>query len=123
MLPNDRKYIATHEWIKPDGDLFLVGITDYAQGELGDVVYVGDFKVGAQLQAGDVAGVVESVKTASDIYAPISGEVVAFNDVLSASPELINEGAYEHWIFKIRASDPNAFDNLLDGSAYEQTLS
>ena len=122
MLPSDRKYVATHEWIKPQGDLFLVGITDYAQDQLGDVVYVGDFKVGTQLQAGDTAGVVESVKTASDIYAPVSGELVEFNELLTASPELLNESAFEHWIFKLRIDDPAVLEALLDGDAYQKSV-
>ena len=79
-IPNDRKYVSSHEWILPDGDTVLVGITDTAQDQLGDLVFVGDVRVGAKLKAGETAGVVESVKAASDIYAPVDGEVVDFHD-------------------------------------------
>ena len=119
-LPNDRKYTATHEWVKADGDLFQVGITDNAQEQLGDLVFVGDFKVGATLRAGDTAGVVESVKAASDIYAPVDGEIVAFNDQLETAPETINASAYDAWIFKIRPADASAVDGLLDADGYRQ---
>lgn len=93
-LPTDRKYTASHEWVKAEGDVFVVGITDNAQDQLGDLVFVGDVNVGAQLKAGETAGVVESVKAASDIYAPVDGEIVAFNEELENTPNLINESAY-----------------------------
>jgi len=117
-LPTDRKYTASHEWIKAEGDAFLVGITDNAQDQLGDLVFVGDFQEGAHLKAGQTAGVVESVKAASDIYAPVDGEVVAFNTVLEAQPELINQAAFETWIFKFRPANPVDLDGLLDADAY-----
>jgi glycine cleavage system H protein len=101
-LPNDRKYTESHEWVKADGDVFQVGITDDAQDQLGDLVFVGDVKIGAMLAAGDTAGVVESVKAASDIYAPVDGEIVAFNEELDSQPDLINKAAFDTWIFKIR---------------------
>jgi glycine cleavage system H protein len=85
-LPTNRKYAASHEWIKAEGDVFVVGITDIAQDQLGDLVFVGDVNVGATLKAGETAGVVESVKAASDIYAPVAGEIVAFNDELENNP-------------------------------------
>jgi len=119
-LPNDRKYTASHEWVKADGDVFLVGITDNAQDQLGDLVFVGDFKVGATLKAGDTAGVVESVKAASDIYAPVNGEITEFNNALEAEPELINASAYETWIFKIRPANAQDLDGLLDAEGYRQ---
>ena len=119
-LPNDRKYTASHEWVKADGDVFLVGITDNAQEQLGDLVFVGDFKVGATLQAGETAGVVESVKAASDIYAPVTGEIVAFNAELEGSPDLINASAYDNWIFKIRPANAADLDGLLDAEGYRQ---
>ena len=100
-LPTDRKYTKSHEWVKAEGDVFVVGITDTAQDQLGDLVFVGDVKVGAKLAAGETAGVVESVKAASDIYAPVAGEIVAFNDELESNPNLINESAFTAWIFKI----------------------
>ncbi|NLY28783.1 MAG: glycine cleavage system protein GcvH [Alcaligenaceae bacterium] len=117
-LPDDRKYTSTHEWVKPEGDVFLVGITDTAQDQLGDLVFVGDVVPGARLGAGDTAGVVESVKAASDIYAPVDGEIVAFNEALNDQPNLINEAAFDTWIFKIRPNDPSKLDGLLDGAGY-----
>ncbi|MGB6242774.1 MAG: glycine cleavage system protein GcvH [Castellaniella sp.] len=118
-IPNDRKYTASHEWVKADGDCFLVGITDDAQDQLGDLVFVGDVQVGAQLAAGDTAAVVESVKAASDIYAPVAGEIVAFNEALNDQPALINEAAYDQWIFKIRPDNAADVDALLDAAAYQ----
>jgi|SRR5690606_27287649 len=118
-LPTDRKYTPSHEWVLAEGDVFVVGITDNAQEQLGDLVYVGDVQVGAQLKAGDTAGVVESVKAASDIYAPVDGEIVAFNDVLEAQPDLVNEDAYTNWIFKIKPANAADADKLLDAAAYE----
>ncbi|MBC2770936.1 glycine cleavage system protein GcvH [Pusillimonas minor] len=119
-LPNDRKYTASHEWVKADGDVLVVGITDNAQDQLGDLVFVGDFKVGNTLKAGDTAGVVESVKAASDIYAPVAGEIVEFNTALEGQPELINASAYEAWIFKIRPANAADLDGLLDAEGYRQ---
>lgn len=117
-LPTDRKYTPSHEWIKAEGDVFLVGITDNAQDQLGDLVFVGDVNVGAKLKAGETAGVVESVKAASDIYAPVSGEIVGFNDELEANPALINEKPYEAWIFKIKPDNAADVDGLLDAAGY-----
>jgi glycine cleavage system H protein len=121
-IPNDRKYTESHEWVKADGDVFLVGITDSAQDQLGDMVYVGDVVPGARLAAGDTAGVVESVKAASDIYAPVSGEIVAFNEALNDQPNLINDSAFDTWIFKIRADNPADVDGLLDAQGYQSSL-
>lgn len=118
-LPTDRKYTPSHEWVLAEGDVFVVGITDNAQEQLGDLVYVGDVQVGAQLKAGDTAGVVESVKAASDIYAPVDGEIVAFNDVLEAQPDLVNEDSYTNWIYKIKPANAADADKLMDAAAYE----
>ncbi|ANY17659.1 glycine cleavage system protein GcvH [Bordetella pseudohinzii] len=118
-LPTDRKYTSSHEWVKAEGDVFVVGITDNAQDQLGDLVFVGDVNVGATLKAGETAGVVESVKAASDIYAPVDGEIVAFNDALEANPNLINESAYTAWIFKIKPANAADADKLLDAAGYE----
>ncbi len=118
-LPTDRKYTPSHEWVLAEGDVFVVGITDNAQEQLGDLVYVGDVQVGAQLKAGDTAGVVESVKAASDIYAPVDGEIVAFNDVLEGQPDLVNEDSYTNWIFKIKPANAADADKLLDAAGYE----
>ncbi|MGE4368826.1 MAG: glycine cleavage system protein GcvH [Burkholderiaceae bacterium] len=121
-LPNDRKYTASHEWVQAQGDVFLVGITDNAQEQLGDLVFVGEVQPGAALNAGDTAGVVESVKAASDIYAPVDGEIVEFNEALADQPDLINQDAYAHWIFKIRPKNPADIDGLMDGSAYQASV-
>ncbi|MFT0533563.1 glycine cleavage system protein GcvH [Castellaniella hirudinis] len=118
-IPNDRKYTESHEWVKADGDCFLVGITDDAQDQLGDLVFVGDVQVGAHLAAGDTAAVIESVKAASDIYAPIAGEIVAFNEALDEQPALVNEAAYDQWIFKIRPDNAADVDALMDAAAYQ----
>ena len=119
MIPNDRKYASSHEWIKADGDVMLVGITDNAQDQLGDLVFVGDVRVGAKLAAGATAGVVESVKAASDIYAPVAGEIVGFNEALNDQPDLINSDPYGTWIFKIMANIPADVNNLLDAAGYQ----
>lgn len=118
-LPTDRKYASSHEWIKADGDLYQVGISDIAQEQLGDLVFVGEVEVGAQVAAGDQVAVVESVKAASDIYAPVSGEIVEFNEALDAEPNLINEDAHTHWIFKMKVDNPDDIDGLLDAAQYQ----
>lgn len=120
QLPTDRKYVSTHEWALVDGDVILVGITDFAQEQLGDLVFVGDFQTEIHLKAGAVAGVVESVKAASDIYAPIAGTVVAFNEQLSDSPETLNDMPYESWIFKLKPDDMAAVEELLSAAQYQQ---
>jgi len=120
--PDDRKYTPSHEWVKTEGDVLMVGITDNAQDQLGDLVFVGDFKVGAQLKAGETAGVVESVKAASDIYAPVAGEIIAFNEALDSQPDLINETPYEAWIFKIRPSNATDIEALLDANGYQDLV-
>ncbi len=117
-FPKDIKYTASHEWVKKGADgLLWIGISDAAQDQLGDLVYVGDFKVGATVKAGDTAGVVESVKAASDVYAPVDGEIVAFNDALASEPQQLNAAPYDAWIFKMKSSA--ALDGLLDAAAYE----
>lgn len=117
-LPTDRKYTSSHEWVKADGDVFQVGITDNAQDQLGDLVFVGDVTPGASLTAGETAAVVESVKAASDIYAPVDGEIVEFNEALDSQPDLINQAAFDTWIFKIRPTNPADVDGLLDADGY-----
>lgn len=118
-LPTDRKYTSSHEWVKPEGDLLLVGITDAAQDQLGDLVFVGDVSTGAQLTAGETAGVVESVKAASDIYAPVNGEIVEFNEALNDQPNLINEAAFDTWIYKLKPENMSDIDGLLDAAGYQ----
>ncbi len=122
-VPADLRYTEEHEWARREDDLIVVGVTHYAQDTLGDVVYVELREVGETLQAGKAFGVVESVKAASDLYAPLSGDVVEVNEALFDSPELVNSDPYgEAWMVKIRPSDPSQFDTLLDASAYEALL-
>lgn len=119
-IPETLRYARTHEWISElEADLFTVGITDFAQEQLGDVVYVELPAVGDKVRAGDAVAVVESVKTASDIYAPVSGTIEAVNDALESAPEGINEEPYEHgWLFRIKPDDAAERDALLDADAY-----
>ncbi|RZU46968.1 glycine cleavage system H protein [Fluviicoccus keumensis] len=118
--PSDLKYASSHEWARLDGDVVTVGITDHAQEALGDLVYVELPDVGDTVAAGDEAGVVESVKAASDIYAPVSGEIIAVNEALGDTPEIINTDPYnEGWIYKIRVSDVSELDNLMSGEEYD----
>jgi glycine cleavage system H protein len=123
-LPSDLKYLSSHEWlrIESDGTAFI-GITDHAQGQMGDLVYVECPEVGIELSAGDEAGVVESVKAASDIYCPIAGEVVAINEKLEDAPELINQDAYgEGWMFQIKISDLSEADDLMSADDYQAQI-
>jgi len=118
-IPADLKYTESHEWVRAEADgTVTVGITEFAQEALGDIVFVELPKVGASFTAGDDAAVVESVKAASDIYAPVSGEVVAVNDAVVGAPESINADAYANWLFKIKPSDAGAINGLLDAAAY-----
>ncbi len=120
-FPADLKYTASHEWVRRGDDgLIWIGITDAAQDMLGDLVFVGDVKVGATLKAGDTAGVVESVKAASDIYAPVAGEVAAFNETLSDAPQTINTEPYSAWIFKLKSDA--ALDGLMSAEAYQASV-
>ncbi|MCK5880963.1 MAG: glycine cleavage system protein GcvH [Sinobacterium sp.] len=118
-LPTELKYAPSHEWARLEGDTVTVGITDHAQAALGDVVYVELPEVGDVINAGDEAGVVESVKAASDIYAPVTGEVIAINEDLEDAPEMINGDAFnDGWFFKLKLSDPVEMDDLLDAEGY-----
>ena len=123
-VPAELKYSKEHEWLRKEADgSYTVGITEHAQELLGDMVFVDLPEVGATVSAGDDCAVAESVKAASDIYAPIGGEIVAVNDALSDSPELVNSEPYtDGWIFKIKASDESELDSLLDATAYEALL-
>lgn len=119
-IPSDLRYAASHEWARLEADgSVTVGISDHAQQALGDVVYVELPEVGGQLAAGQEAGVVESVKAASDIYAPVSGEVIAINEALVDSPEQVNSDPYGSWFFRLRPSDKAELDKLLDAAAYQ----
>ncbi|PLX84159.1 MAG: glycine cleavage system protein H [Desulfuromonas sp.] len=122
-FPEDLKYTEEHEWVLPEDDLVAVGITDYAQDALGDVVFVELPEVGVVLEAGKAFGVVESVKAVSDIYAPLSGEVVEINEELTDTPELINTSPYEDgWMIKIKVTDPGEVEDLMDAEAYQAFL-
>lgn len=120
---SELKYMTSHEWARVEEDgTVTVGISDHAQASLGDVVYVEAPEVGTELTAGDQAGVVESVKAASDIYSPVSGEVIAVNEVLEDEPEIINSSPYDDgWFFKVRPSDLSELDGALDSEAYQET--
>ena len=119
-IPSDLRYAASHEWARLEADgSVTVGISDHAQEALGDVVYVELPEVGQQLAAGQQAGVVESGKAASDIYAPISGEVIAINEQLTDSPEMVNSEPYGSWFFRLQPSDASALDKLLDAEGYK----
>ncbi|MFW5827943.1 MAG: glycine cleavage system protein GcvH [Alkalispirochaeta sp.] len=114
------KYQESHEWARVDGDLVVIGISDYAQDELGDVVFVELPEVGSSLKKGEAFGVVESVKAASDLYMPAGGEVVEVNDALKDTPEKINEAPFgDGWIIKIKAPDTSELDSLMDAAAYK----
>jgi glycine cleavage system H protein len=117
--PEDRRYTEEHEWARPDGDRVTVGITRYAQDQLGDIVYVELPQVGAQIQQSQAFGVVESVKTASDLYSPLSGEVVEVNQALKDRPELVNQAPYdEGWMIRVRPSQPAQLESLMDAAQY-----
>lgn len=121
--PSDRKYAATHEWAKMDGELAVVGISDYAQDALGDIVFVELPVVGMALNKGDSFGVVESVKAASDVFAPISGEVESVNSKLTDSPDTVNHSALaDGWMIRIRPSIPKEMDDLMDAQTYKSKI-
>jgi glycine cleavage system H protein len=123
-VPSDLKYTKTHEWVRIEGDVATVGITDFAQSELGDIVYVDLPNVGRSLNHGDSFGTVESVKTVSDVYAPVSGEIVEINEALGAQSELMNSDPYgKGFLVKIRMTDTSATSALLDASGYEGVAS
>ena len=123
-LPKDLRYTESHEWVKREADGSVsVGITDHAQEQLGDIVFVEAPKPGRKVKAGEAVGVVESVKAASDIYAPVSGEIVGANADLSASPEKVNEDAFASWMYRIRPDNVGDVDRLLDAAAYEKSAS
>ena len=123
MTPDDLKYSPDHEWVRVDGDTVTIGITDYAQGELGDIVYVSLPEVGEQVEPGSVIGELESTKSVSDLFAPLAGEVVVRNESLENSPELVNSDAYgEGWLIKLRLGESADLDGLMDAQAYEAQL-
>ncbi|GAB5538105.1 MAG: glycine cleavage system protein GcvH [Salibacteraceae bacterium] len=122
-IPADLKYTKDHEWVKVDGDEATIGVTDYAQGELGDVVYVEIETEGETLDQEEVFGTVEAVKTVSDLFMPISGEVIAVNEKLADQPDLVNQDAYgEGWMVKVRISDSSQLDGLMSADDYKAEI-
>lgn len=123
-VPTELKYTASHEWVRAESEgVYSVGITEHAQELLGDMVFIDLPEVGTSFDAGDDCAVAESVKAASDIYAPISGEIVSINDELEGAPELVNSAPYsEGWLFRIKASDESQIADLLDAAAYESSI-
>jgi len=122
-VPEDLKYAASHEWVRAEGETATVGITDHAQHELTDVVFVELPAVGRELRAGEACAVVESVKTASDVYAPVSGTVTAVNEALAANPGLVNSDPYgAGWFFRLRLTQPAELARLLDAAAYRAQI-
>jgi len=122
-IPQDLLYTEDHEWIRVEGDVAVIGITDFAQGELGDIVYVEVETVGDTLDSGEAFGTVEAVKTVSDLFMPVSGEVVEFNEELEGTPEVVNSDPYgAGWMVKVKMSDTSQLDGLMNAEAYQGTV-
>jgi glycine cleavage system H protein len=122
-IPSELKYTKDHEWIKVEGDILTIGITDFAQGELGDIVYVEVETVDETLEAEEIFGTVEAVKTVSDLFLPVSGEIIEFNELLEDEPEKVNTDPYgEGWMIKLKMSDSSQLDTLLDADAYKAII-
>ena len=122
-IPEDLKYTEEHEWVAVDGDIATVGITDYAQGEPGDLVFVELPDVGTDVEQSGAFGTVEAVKAVSDLFAPVSGSVTKTNETLADDPEVVNKDPYgEGWMIKIKLSDPSQLDSLLDAAAYKELI-
>ncbi|MEI8116021.1 MAG: glycine cleavage system protein GcvH [Flavobacteriia bacterium] len=119
-IPAELKYTKDHEWVKIEGDVAIVGITEFAQSELGDIVYVEIETIGETLNQEEVFGSVEAVKTVSDLFMPVSGEILEFNEALEGNPELVNSDPYgEGWMIKVKLTDASQYDELLDAATYE----
>ncbi|TYP99661.1 glycine cleavage system H protein [Tenacibaculum adriaticum] len=122
-IPSELKYTKDHEWIKIEDDLAIIGITDFAQSELGDIVYVDVDTLDESLGVEEVFGSVEAVKTVSDLFMPLSGQIIEFNEALEDEPELVNSDPYEAgWMIKVKISDASQIDNLLDAKAYKELI-
>ncbi|HIO58798.1 MAG TPA: glycine cleavage system protein GcvH [Flavobacteriales bacterium] len=122
-VPSDLRYTLDHEWVKVDGDIATVGVTDYAQSELGDIVFVEVETEGEELDAEEVFGTIEAVKTVSDLMLPVSGEVMEFNEALEDDPALINNDPFgQGWIIKVKLSNPSEVEALMDAAAYEASI-
>ena len=113
-------YSDSHEWVKVDGDIAVIGVSDFAQEEMGDITYVDMPEVDDEVSKGDDFGALESVKASSELYSPVSGVVVEVNEALEDAPELVNEDAFGNWIIKVRMSDPSELDDLMDAAAYAE---
>lgn len=123
MVPNELKYTNDHEWIKVDGNTGIIGITDYAQGELGDIVFVDIAEDLSEIKSGEAFGTIEAVKTVSDLFAPCDGKVIEINSSLADDPQKVNSDPYgEGWLIKIEISDPSQLDSLLDAEAYKSQI-
>ena len=122
-IPEGLKYSKDHEWVRVEGDIAFIGISDFAQGELGDIVYVEVETVDETLEVDEIFGTVEAVKTVSDLFLPLSGEIIEFNEVLEDQPEKVNTDPYgEGWMIKIKISDPSQIDKLLSAEAYKELV-
>ncbi len=122
-IPENLKYTKDHEWISVDGDIATVGITDFAQGELGDIVYVEIETEGESLDKEEIFGSVEAVKTVSDLFMPISGEIIEFNEALESAPETVNSDPYgDGWMIKVKMSNTDELADLMDGAAYGELI-
>ena len=122
-IPPELKYTKDHEWVKIDGEIATIGITDFAQQELGDIVYIEIESIGETLDAEEVFGTVEAVKTVSDLFMPLSGEVLEFNAALEDTPESVNDDPYKSgWMIKVKIEDPSQISDLLDFDAYKQLI-
>ncbi len=120
-FPDNLKYTKEHEWLRIENGLAVLGITDYAQSELGDIVFIEFPEIGKSFSQNDSIGTIEAVKTVAELYAPVSGEVVEVNDELADTPELVNQDPYEKgWMLKIKLNDPSEVDALMDGAAYKE---
>lgn len=122
-IPGNLRYTKEHEWIKAEGEIALIGVTEHAQSELGDIVFVEVETVGETLEAGETFGTIEAVKTVSDLYLPVSGEILEFNETLNGAPEQINKDPYgEGWIVKVKMNNPAEFESLLDAAEYGELI-
>jgi len=122
-VPQDLRYTKEHEWVRLDGDVATVGITDFAQGELGDIVFVEVETVGETLDADEVFGTIEAVKTVSDMFLPVAGEILEFNESIEEDPEVVNQEPYgKGWIVKVKVSDPEAVQSLMTADAYAELI-
>lgn len=122
-VPAELKYSKEHEWVRAEGDIAVIGITAFAQGELGDIIYVDIDSVGETMSQNDIFGTVEAVKTVSDLFLPVGGEIVEFNETLKDQPELVNSDPYGNgWMIKVKMSNPAELDTLLDSAAYQALI-